>query len=621
VTTRIIFFFSSIAVPAVPSLPAVRAAWADEAHPTPRFDRADRRQDLAKAFPEIEQSIASRMASDHIPGLAFGIVIDGELAYGKGLGLRDVEAQAPVDLDTAFRIASMTKSFTALAILRLRDEGRLSLEDPVAKHVKELASLAYPTRDTAPLTIRQLLTHSEGFPEDNPWGDRQLAVSDDVISRWMRAGIPFSTAPGTAFEYSNYGFAILGQVVTRASGMRYRDYVEQKILRPLGMTSTRWEASAVAPGHVAKGYQWKDGGWKEEPALADGAFGAMGGLITTGHDLARYVSFLLSAWPPRDDPDTGPVKRSSVREMQQNGRSTGLFVTRASPEAPLRAGAGAYGFGIGFSADCDTRLVVAHSGGLPGFGSIMRLLPEHGVAVFVMANRTYAPAGGMARQATEILGQTGALVARALPPSSALLDARDAIAGLLERWDDAAAGTLAADNFFLDRPPADRRDEMARLRERHGRCRAGAVEPENWLRGRFREECERGWVDVEFTLAPTSPPRLQLLRLTSGLPPSARMAATAKGLADLAGTWNGDTAAALSAAALDRTRLQAQLHAIGERYGACRAGEALDGDGNGAARVRFQCARGALDVTLQLDEAGRLQAASFAVPRDTTCVP
>jgi len=82
--------------------------------------------------------------------------------------------------------------------------------------VPALAGLPYPTEDSPTLTIRHLLTHSEGFPEDNPWGDRQLAQSDETIRAWMRAGIPFSNAPGTAYEYSNYGFAILGQVVTRA---------------------------------------------------------------------------------------------------------------------------------------------------------------------------------------------------------------------------------------------------------------------------------------------------------------------------------------------------------------------------------------------------------------------
>ena len=595
--------------------------WAADAYPPPRFTAADRREKLAAAFPEIERYLAGRLTSDHLPGLAFGVVIDGELAFGKGLGVRDVATAAPADLDTAFRIASMTKSFTALAVLKLRDEGRLSLEDPVAKHVKELATLAYPTRDTAPITIRQLLTHSEGFPEDNPWGDRQLAIPDGTLSIWLEAGLPFSTPPGTAFEYSNYGFAILGQVVTRVSGLRYRDYVAQQILRPLGMTPTYWEPSAVPAGHVAKGYQWTDGTWKEEAPLADGSFGAMGGLVTTGRDLARYVAFLLSAWPARDDPDSGPVRRSSLREMQQNGRFEGVSARRSSPDGPLRVTATTYGYGIGFSQDCDTRLTVSHSGGLPGFGSIMRMLPEHGVAVFVMANRTYAPAGGMARGITEILRRTGGLLPRVPPASPALLAARNDVLALLDRWDDGAAQRVAADNFFLDQPLAQRREEMARLRERHGRCRPGAIQPENWLRGEFRAECERGWVDVALTLAPTVPPRLQWLRLTSGLPPSARMNESAQAVASLAASWNAETASALAAPGLDRARLESQLRAVGQGYGACRPGPAIGGDGARSQRFRFDCDRGPLEVSLQLDEAGALSAAGFAPPDQATCAP
>ncbi|HUG55377.1 MAG TPA: serine hydrolase domain-containing protein [Vicinamibacteria bacterium] len=615
------FPLPTFAAMAVAVILAPGADAAGPAHPRPRFTQADRAARLAAAFPEIDRLMAARMDQDHLPGVAYGIVVDGELLHAKALGRRDLEARAAVDLDTAFRIASMTKSVTALAVLKLRDDGKLSLDDPVARHVEELAALPYPTRDSTPITIRQLLTHTGGFPEDNPWGDRQLAIGDDVMSRWMRASIPFSTPPGTAFEYSNYGFAILGQVIARVSGLGYVDYVDRHILQPLGMTATRWEAAAIPAAHLARGYQWKDGEWREVPQLADGAFGAMGGLYTTSRDLARYVAFLLSAWPARDDPESGPVRRSSAREMQQTGRFNGLMVGRASPEAPLRATAINYGYGIGFAQDCDARLVVSHSGGLPGFGSNMRLLPEHGVAVFVMANRTYAPGGGMAREAAEALARTGALRPRELPPSAPLVAARDAIDGLLARWDDARASAAAASNLFLDRPLPERRDEVARLRERHGACRPGAVAPENWLRGRFREECEKGWIDVDFTLAPTLPPRIQHLRLTSGLPPSERMAAAAKALAALAGGWSEATAAEVASSAVDLARLRSQLEAVGGDYGSCRAGEAIEGDGTRSSVVRLDCERGALDLGLDLDAAGRVSGARFATPRDATCVP
>src|SRR5204863_8947267 len=119
----------------------------------------------------------------------------------------------------------MTKSFTAMAILGLRDEGKLSLEDPAEKYVPEMKSLVYPTSDSAKITIRHLLSHAEGFPEDNPWGDQQLADTDEQLSALIKAGIPFSNTPGVAYEYSNFGFAILGRVVGNIShGLYEKDH-------------------------------------------------------------------------------------------------------------------------------------------------------------------------------------------------------------------------------------------------------------------------------------------------------------------------------------------------------------------------------------------------------------
>src|SRR6185295_12758452 len=179
----------------------------------------------------------------------------------------DVAARAPVDADTVFRIASMTKSFTAMSILALRDEGKLSLDDPAEKYVPEMKSLAYPTTDAPRITIRHLLSHAEGFPEDNPWGDRQLADTEDQLSQMIKGGIPFSNPPGIAYEYSNYGFAILGRIVSVVSGVTYEDYVTANVLRPLGMSSTTLEPSAVPFDRRAHGYRWEDEQWKEEPPL------------------------------------------------------------------------------------------------------------------------------------------------------------------------------------------------------------------------------------------------------------------------------------------------------------------------------------------------------------------
>ena len=479
------------------------------------FTDPDRVAKLTSSFPEIDRIFREYAEREHIPGAVWGIIIDGRLAHVGVTGYRDVTAKSPVDSGTVFRIASMTKSFTALAILKLRDEGKLSLDDLAEKWVPELAGLTYPTSDSPRLTIRLLMSHATGFPEDNPWGDQQLAVTDTEMSRMMRAGIPFSNAPGVAYEYSNYGFAILGRIVTKASGMPYRQYIQQTILRPLGMTSTTLEPRSVAPTRLAQGYRWEDEQWKVEPQLPDGAFGSMGGMLTSARDLGRYVGMFLGAWPPHDGPETGPVRRSSLREMQQIQRPRPATVTRAANGA-LQLFSGGYGYGLGISGDCAFAHIVAHSGGLPGFGSIMRWLPEYGVGIIAFGNRTYTNWGAVSTEALGIMRAAGGLVPRQPQPSSALTARREAVSRLVMHWDDRLADSIAAVNLFLDRSRDRRKAEIAKLQAEVGPCRAGSGFDvvENGLRGQWTMPCDRGTLRVSITLAPTTPPTVQYFEVS-----------------------------------------------------------------------------------------------------------
>ena len=151
------------------------------AMPPPRFADPERARKLAAAFPEIERQFTAWVERRRMPGAVMGVIVDGELAWVKAAGAQDTQTRAPVTPDSLFRIASMTKSFTAMAVLKLRDGGKLSLDDPVSRYVPALADLPYPTKDSPAITVRHLLTHSEGFPEDNPWGDRQLAQGDETM--------------------------------------------------------------------------------------------------------------------------------------------------------------------------------------------------------------------------------------------------------------------------------------------------------------------------------------------------------------------------------------------------------------------------------------------------------
>ncbi len=145
----------------------------------------------------------------------------------------------------------MTKQFTALATLRLRDAGRVSLDAPAEKYIPEMRKWHYPTSDSPKITVRDLLSHAAGFVTDDPWGDRQLAMTEADFTRFVAAGVPFSRAPGMAYEYSNFGFALVGRLVTNTARTNYSEYITDKFFKPLGMQHTVWDIGSC-PGRAAR---------------------------------------------------------------------------------------------------------------------------------------------------------------------------------------------------------------------------------------------------------------------------------------------------------------------------------------------------------------------------------
>lgn len=484
---------------------------ASDAYPPPRFTDPDRVKKLESVMPEIDRIFTAYATSEKIPGMIWGVVIDGRLAHVASTGVRERTSGDKITNDTAFRIASMTKSFTSLAILKLRDEGKLSLEDPVSKWIPEFAKMELPTRDTPPLRVRQLLSHSAGFPEDNPWGDQQLSATEGQLDAWLRAGIPFSTPPGTRYEYSNYAFGLLGRIVTKASDIEYERYLKDQILKPLGMTGSTLQFSEVPAARRAIGYRLKpDGTYAEEPPLPQGVFGAMGGLLTTANDMGKYVAFHLSAWPARDDVEAGPVNRASVREMAHLWTPSNL--TARMVNGAMQASETGYGFGLRVASDCRFEHIVSHGGGLPGFGSYMQWLPEYGVGMFAMATLTYSGPSAPISAAWDVMLKTGGLRKRELPPTTRQTEMREHVFNLWKKWDDAEAKPIVSVNFFLDKPASQRQAEIQALKADVGACTtAGPMEPENWLRGQFEMQCEKGTVGAFFTMAPTQPPTMQHL--------------------------------------------------------------------------------------------------------------
>ncbi len=491
------------------------------AFPLPQFQTTNRRDLLTAVLPQLDALYARYAAQHYVPGMIYGVLLDGALVHTLSLGTRIAGSAAPVDADTVFRIASMTKSFAALAVVMLRDAGKLRLDDPAADYAPELAQIPYPTRDSAPITVRQLLTMSAGWPEDDPWGDRQLAWSDAELAAHLAQGIAFSRAPGVAFEYSNLGYMALGRVIHGASGLPAPEYITRQILRPLGMTSTVWNRAEVDENRLALGYRWEDDAWQPEPILPTGGdVGAFAGLFTTLRDLTKWVNLFLSAFPPRDDADDGIVWRSSLREMQQGWQAIAATVEQDVLGAPPRLDNAAYGYGLRTRADLNFTSI-SHSGGLPGYGAAMRWLPDRNLGIIALGNRTYAPMTKATLEATTLLIAGSQLPPRQLAPSAALLAAQADVNQLLAAWDDDLVDRLVAMNFFLDRSRESWRAEFAELRARHGALQPeGEFHPENALRGGWTMRGERGRVRVWLSLAPTSPPRIQDLEIESVPAPS-----------------------------------------------------------------------------------------------------
>ena len=469
---------------------------------------------IAQLGPSLDPFFERYMAEAHVPGLAYGVVADGRLAYVRAFGSRTQDPAAGVSPDTLFRIASMSKAFTALAILKLRDEGRLRLDALAEEYVPELRNWRYPTSDSPRIRVRDLLSHASGFVTDDPWGDRQQVLTEAEWTRMLAEGPPFTRAPGTAFEYSNYGYALLGRIVSNVSGRRYQDFIRDEIMRPLGMESSGYDIAASPVERRAIGWRWENDAFAREPDMRDGAFGAMGGVQTSARDYARWVAFLLSAWPPRDGPETGPVRRSTVRELAQ-----GLnFVTVSRRPGPAGEGAcpqaQAYGMGFRVAQDCDLGLTLAHGGGYPGYGSFLLLLPDQGVGLFAFANRTYSGPSAPLWQAAMALHQARLLAPRRQPVSDALALMYHYAGDIWQRGTLDGARDRLAMNFLMDRSAENWARTLAGLKAQAGECETNApFTPTGILSGTFTWTCERGRIEGQLLLAPTRQPTIQALRL------------------------------------------------------------------------------------------------------------
>ena len=461
---------------------------------------------LQNIFAAQDAAFVKWMAENHIPGLVWGVVRDGRLVHVKAIGVQDLgDARRAVTADTGFRIASMSKAFTGYAILKLRDEGKLRLDDPAWKYIPEVKSWA---KD---VTVADLLHHTAGFVTDDPWGDRQQVMPEAEFTKLLKAGVPRTAPRGTRYEYSNMGFAMLGRIISNVSGKDYASYVGAQVFKPLGMTATTYENADVPVATRAIGYRWENDAWVQEPYMKHGAFGAMGGITTTANDYARWMGFLLSGWPATED----DAKAKSTIGAMQYGGGFPHRRTRPGKEGANCRISGIYGAGLVSSNDCVLGPVLYHGGGYPGFGSHMLLIPDAGVGVFAFSNRTYAGPSAPVWDAATALMQNGYVRARTLPVSPLMADGYAAAKAIWADGSVAGQQSRLGMNFLMDRSIDNWAKQLAEVKAKSGDCDTSApVVATGNLAGRFSWACKIGQVNGTLLLAPMKSAQIQALDFT-----------------------------------------------------------------------------------------------------------
>jgi CubicO group peptidase (beta-lactamase class C family) len=321
----------------------------------------------------IEAVVQQHMRDPGAVGISVAVARGDELVYSKASGFADLEFSIPADEQTMFRIGSVTKQFTAAAILKLAERGKLSVDDPLTKFLPD-----YPTHGHE-LTLRHLLTHTGGIPNYTNLGPRwevnkaRELTDEELVALWKDMEPDF--APGEKWSYSNSGFYLLGMVIAKVSGESYADFVRKNLFEPLKLARTRYDSNAEVLVNRAQGYAFENGKFANDDLLGMSQPGAAGALLSTASDLVRWQQALVSG---------RVVKRESYEEMTlpfllANGRETG------------------YGMGLQLDRQAGQRCVW-HGGGINGFNSVLLYFPDTALHIAVISNseRLRADALGLA---------------------------------------------------------------------------------------------------------------------------------------------------------------------------------------------------------------------------------
>jgi len=323
---------------------------------SPAISKEKEKPDYSEAIRMIDTWLEAQRDYDNLPGISVAIVTDQELLWSKAYGMADLEKKVPSSPTTIYSICSISKLFTSVAIMKLRDAGKLRLEDLVADHLPWF-NLQQQFPGTGPITIRSVLTHSSGLPRESDYPYWSAPDFPFPLPKQVKAKLGSQKtlySPSTYFQYSNLGISLLGEIVAEVSGMPYEKYIEENILKPLRLADTRtklpeslWRGK-LATGHTSKK---RDGSRSMLPLFQAKGIAAAAGFSSTVEDLARFASWQFRLLEKGGEEI---IKASTLREMHR--------VHWVDPDWKTT-------WGLGFSVwESDGKTMVGHGGSCPAPG-------------------------------------------------------------------------------------------------------------------------------------------------------------------------------------------------------------------------------------------------------------
>lgn len=386
--------------------------------------------------PRVQQSINllrvwldAQRAYEQIPAVSAAVVHDQQLLWSGGIGYADIERKIPAAANTTYSICSISKLFTSIAVMQLRDAGKLRLDDPVSRHLSWFTIKRTDPR--APeITIEGLLTHSSGLPRESDFPywtgpDFTFPSREQVIQRLSNQETLYPAE--TYFQYSNLGITLAGEIVAAASGQSYDAYVRQHILAPLGLRSTTPEmpngehGSSLATGYSAL---LRDGRRVPVTFSKTRGIAPAAGYASTAEDLARFASWQFRVLGRKGDEDT--LKSNTLREMQR--------VHWVDPDFETT-------WGLGFSVwRSEAKTFVGHGGSCPGYRTQLLLKPDESVATIFMANAQGVGATEYAQRMYEIVAPA---IKEAVKPSGSVKQPQAEMSRYAGTYESGFGGELA----------------------------------------------------------------------------------------------------------------------------------------------------------------------------------